>query len=277
MDLPEDKPTSSSALPKESPNFIKDSTLRGVLTAFGVGILIVATIALLFGQQIGYKRGISYAAEQAKRIADGEEISASNVKALRARSDTLQSQLTTAQQERDISLANLADLRDKVQALQVENLQAQQEEQFFTEALAKKGGTPLQIIGAKIAPLPENAYEYRFDIGRVDAGNQQRVLVPKLTLLDDVNMVEVPLEPNSYKINGIARIRGRFIMPKDFAPKQVKLELTVGNDKLEHIYDWQLGQPVDNMPYSLEEAPEADKRPVSNPDKPASTTASTAK
>lgn len=276
MDLPDDKPTPTTALPKERPNFLKDSTLTSVLTAFGAGLLIVAAIALLFGQQLGYKRGISYAAEQAKRVADGEEISASNVKALKTKATTLQSQLTTAQQERDISLANLADLREDIQGLKVENLQAQQSEQFLIQSLAKKGGTPLQIIGAKIEPLPENAYEYRFDIGRVDAGNQSRVLVPKLTLLDDLNMVEVPLEPNSYKINGIARIRGRFIMPKNFSPKQVKLGLSVGNEKAEHIYDWQLGQPIDNMPYSLAETPEADKRPVSNPDA-ASAPASVAK
>ena len=126
--------------------------------------------------------------------------------------------------------------------------------------------------------MPENAYEYRFDVGMVDPSNQPKNLIPKLTLLDEVNMVEVPLQPNSYSIHGIARIRGRFLMPKNFVPKQVKLELTAGNQKTEQVYDWQLGQPIDNMPYTLEETPEADKRPVSSTDStPVASTANTQK
>lgn len=265
MDLPEKKPVpdSQSPLPQA---LAHNNTPSKTLMAFGISVLIVAAIALVFGQRIGYNRGISYAAEQAKKIADGQEISANNVKALKQKSDTLQSQLTTAQQERDISLSNLAELRDSTQELKITNLQLAQGQEFLTKALAKKGGIPLQVIGAKIAPLPENAYEYRFDVGMVDPSGEEKALTPKLTLLDDVNMVEVPLEPSRYTINGIARIRGRFIMPADFVPKQVKLELSAGSQKAEHSYDWELGQPVDDLPYSLEEVPEADSRPVVDPD-----------
>lgn len=67
----------------------------------------------------------------------------------------MQSQLTTAQQERDISLANLSALRTDIQDLKVTNLQLEQGQQFLTTSLAKKGGMSLQVIGAKIAPLPE--------------------------------------------------------------------------------------------------------------------------
>lgn len=62
--------------------------------------------------------------------------------------------------ERDISLANLATLRMDIQELKVTNLQLAQGQEFLTTSLAKKGGMDLQVIGAKIAPLPENAYEY---------------------------------------------------------------------------------------------------------------------
>ena len=58
----------------------------------------------------------------------------------------------------------------------------------------------------------------------------------------------------------------------------MKLELTAGNQKTEQVYDWQLGQPIDNMPYTLEETPEADKRPVSSTDStPVASTANTQK
>lgn len=266
MDLPEEKPVSNAQSPLPQRLLANNNTPSKTLMAFGVSLLLVAALALVFGQRIGYNRGLSYAAEQAKKLAEGQEISASNVKALKLKSDTLQSQLTTAQQERDISLSTLAELRESTQELKVTNLQLGQGQEFFVKALAKKGGLPLQVIGVKIVPLPENAYEYRFDVGMVDPSGQEKMLIPKLTLLDDVNMVEVPLQPSSYSINGIARIRGRFIMPKDFLPKQIKLELSAGNQKAEHSYEWELGQPVDDMPYSLEETPEADERPVTDGD-----------
>lgn len=264
MDLPEKKPVSHLPTPLPERLLANNNTPSRMLIAFGVSLVIVAALALMFGQRIGYNRGLSYAAKQAKILAEGQEISASNVKALKLKSDNLQSQLTTTQQERDISLANLADLRESTKELNITNMQLKQGQEFLTQALAKKGGVPLQVIGAKIAPLPEHAYEYRFDVGMIDPSNQQKTLTPKLTLLDDVNMVEVPLEPRTYPINGIARVRGRFIMPKDFTPKQVKLELSAGGQTAEHIYEWQLGQPVDDLPYSLEEAPEADQRPITN-------------
>ncbi|WP_019518870.1 hypothetical protein [Faucicola boevrei] len=237
--------------------------MSGVLLAFVASLVLVAVMGLIFGQKIGYSRGVSYNAEQVKQATNGEEVSIRNVKALKLKVDTLQSQISTAQQERDISLANLEKLREDMHALNVTNLQLKEGQAFLTESLAKKGGIGLQIIGAKIVPLPEDAYEYRFDIGMVDANNKERLLTPKLTLLDDVNMVEVPIEPKNYGINGVALIRGRFLMPKDFTPKQVKLELSAGGQTLEQIYDWQYGQPVTDMPYSLEESPESDKRPIS--------------
>jgi len=110
--------------------------------------------------------------------------------------------------------------------------------------------------------LPENAFEYRFDVGMVDRSGQTKKLTPKLTLLDDVNMVEVPIEPASYDINGVARVRGRFIMPKDFKPKQIKVELAAAGQNIEQVYDWQEGERLDNLPYSLAETPNTDDRPI---------------
>lgn len=225
-------------------------------------LLLVSLVGLLFGYKVGYYQGESYASEKAKQALGGEELTAEDIKAMRGQVELLKSQLSTAQQERDISLSNLADLRTTNDQLKTVNLQFQQNDDIFTKLLAKEGGIPLQIIGAKIAPLPENAFEYRLDVAMLDKSNQVKKLLPKLTLLDDSHMVDVPLEPNSYDVHGIARVRGRFLMPQGFTPKQVKVELTAGTEKIEQIYDWQLGQPVDNMPYSLAETPNADQRPL---------------
>lgn len=274
MDLPEDKATLPTDLPAEPKPLLRPNKLSGMLVGFGLSLLLVAGLSVILGEKIGYERGVTKATAQLKQTTNGEEVSAKNVKELRLKAETLQSQLTTAQQERDISLANLNDLRNDMQNLTVTNLQLEQGREFLTTALAKRGGIGLQVIGAKIVPLPEDAYEYRFDIGYVDGSNQEKTLVPRLTLLDDVNMVVVPLQPSTYKINGIARVRGRFMMPKDFVPKQMKIELAVGGQKVEHVYDWEIGQPIDDLPYTLEETPTADQRPVKDDEDTASVPAS---
>lgn len=257
-------------------NAVRASKTSSLLAAFGSSLFLVALVSLLFGRQIGYHQGESHAVEQAKIAAGGEEISGENFKALKLKAETLQNALVIAQQERDISLNNLAELRLDEQELKVTNLQLQQNDEIFTKLLAKQGGIPLQIIGAKIVPLPENAYEYRYDVAMLDKSNQPKRLTPKMTLLDETHMVEVPLEPNTYNIRGMARVRGRFVMPKAFTPKQVKVEFESSGDHIEKIYDWQLGEPVDNMPYSLAETPETDKSPVTSTDSSADTTESPA-
>ena len=98
MDLPEDN-NSSQSLPEVQRNYItQPNKVSGWLIAFAVSLLLVAIIALVIGQRIGYHRGLSFAAEEAKKTAAGLEISAENIKSLKLKSDTLQSQLTTAQQ-----------------------------------------------------------------------------------------------------------------------------------------------------------------------------------
>ena len=257
-------------------NAVRASKTSSLLVAFGGSLFLVALVSLLLGRQIGYHQGESHAVEQAKIAAGGEEISGENFKALKLKAETLQNALVIAQQERDISLNNLAELRLDEQELKVTNLQLQQNDEIFTKLLAKQGGIPLQIIGAKIVPLPENAYEYRYDVAMLDKSNQPKRLTPKMTLLDETHMVEVPLEPNTYNIHGMARVRGRFVMPKAFTPKQVKVEFESSGEHIEKIYDWQLGEPVDNMPYSLAETPETDKSPVASTDSSADITESPA-
>lgn len=264
MDLPEkNQQTATLSASQSATSQPTQRSFAGVLIAFGASLLIVAVLALLFGQRIGYQRGMSHATEQAKMTAEGEIVTASHVKALRLKAEELETQLATAHQERDISLTNLTELRNDIQELKITNMQLAQGQEFLTKELAKSGGVDLQIIGAKIAPLPENAYEYRFDIGKVDANNVAKTLRPRLTLLNDSNMVEIPLKPRTYEINGIVRIRGRFVMPADFSPTQVKLELSAGGQTLKQVYNWGLGKPVDNMPYTLADTPDADQRPVS--------------
>ena len=233
-----------------------------VLALFVVVILVTAIVGLMFGHKLGYQRGTHSMQNEAKQaIIDSKEAS-KELEDLRLSNKVATNQAATAKQELAISLANLHELRENQQALTVENRQMTQLNEVYAEALTEKGGMPLKVLGAKIEPLPENAFEYGFDIGMLSADGSAKRLRPTLTLLNDGELVEVPLEPANHMIEGIVRIRGRFMMPSGFKPLQVKLSLQAGNQQVEQLYDWKLGDRVDNMPLSLLDLPEVDESPI---------------
>lgn len=253
---------------KNSDGFISDigSTQRGastlVLALFVVVILVTAVAGLLFGHKLGYQRGFHSMETQAQQaIIDGTEATKA-LEDLRLSNKIATNQAATAKQELAISLANLKELRENQQSLTVENRQVSQLNEIYADVITEKGGMPLQILGAKIEPLPENAFEYGFDIGMLSSDGQAKRLQPTLTLLNNDDLVEVPLDPASYVIEGIVRIRGRFMMPSGFKPLQAKLSLQAGGQTVEQLYDWKLGDNVDNMLPSLLDLPEVDESPI---------------
>ena len=233
-----------------------------VLALFVVAILVTAVVGLLFGHKLGYQRGYYSMQTEAKQAVITSKEATQELKDLRLSSKIATNEAATAKQELEISLANLKELRENQQELTVENKQVAQLNEIYAELLSKQGGMPLQILGAKIQPLPENAFEYGFDVAMLASDGKAKRLKPTLTLLNDDDFVEVPLEPASYTIEGITRIRGRFMMPSGFKPLQVKLSLKAGGQEVEQLYDWKLGAKVDNMPLSLLDLPEVDESPI---------------
>lgn len=233
-----------------------------VLVLFVLAMVITAIVALMFGQKIGYQRGYHSSQAEIAQSADGESLTSEQVQALKLKNEILANDVATAKQELAISLTNLDELRETDESLKVANRQLKQVNKVFADYISDQGGMPLQVIGAKIEPLPENAFEYRFDVAMLSKDGSAKTLRPTLTLLNDDSLVEVPLEPKRYDINGVARIRGRFMMPKDFKPLQVKLTLSAGGQSSEQLYNWRLGSTIEDMPISLAELPEVDNNPV---------------
>lgn len=233
-----------------------------VLALFVVAILVTAVVGLLFGHKLGYQRGYYSMQTEAKQAVITSKEATQELKDLLLSSKIATNEAATAKQELEISLANLKELRENQQELTVENKQVAQLNEIYAELLSKQGGMPLQILGAKIQPLPENAFEYGFDVAMLASDGKAKRLKPTLTLLNDDDFVEVPLEPTSYTIEGITRIRGRFMMPSGFKPLQVKLSLKAGGQEVEQLYNWKLGDKVDNMPLSLLDLPEVDESPI---------------
>ena len=232
-----------------------------VLALFVVAVLVTAVVGLVFGHKLGYQRGLHSMETEAKQaIIDSNEATQA-LEDLRLSNKIATNQAATAKQELAISLANLKELRESQQELTVENKQVSQLNELYSDVIREKGGMPLQVLGAKISPLPENAFEYGFDIGMLSSDGQAKRLRPVLTLLNN-DLVEVPLDPAYHMIEGIVRIRGRFVMPSGFRPLQAKLTLQAGGQKVEQLYDWKLGDSVDNMLPSLLDLPEVDESPI---------------
>ncbi|WP_262498124.1 hypothetical protein [Psychrobacter sp. ANT_H56B] len=233
-----------------------------VLALFVIAILVTAIVALIFGHKLGYQRGYYSMQHETQQAVITSKESLQELKDLRVSHKIATNEVATSKQELEISLANLKELRENQQAIMVENRQVAQLNDLYAEIVSEKGGMPLQILGAKIEPLPENAFEYGFDIGMLASDGKAKRLNPTLTLLDDDDFVEVPLEPVSYTIEGVTRIRGRFTMPAGFKPLQIKLNLKAAGQEVEQLYDWKLGAKVDNMPLSLLDLPDVDESPI---------------
>ncbi len=233
-----------------------------LLPLFVVAVLVTAIVALVFGHKLGYQRGYYSLQSEANQAAINNKQATNEVKDLRISNKVLTNQVATAKQELTISLASLDDLREAQQKLKTENQQVSQLNELYAKVITEKGGMPLQILGAKIEPLPENAFEYGFDVGMLSENGEAKNLTVMLTLQNSDSFVIVPLEPERYAIEGIVRIRGRFVMPVGFKPLQVKLSLESGNQKVEQLYDWKLGAMVDNMPLSLLDLPEVTQEPI---------------
>lgn len=233
-----------------------------VLALFVVVVLVTATVGLIFGHNLGYQRGFHSMQNETQQAKINSNEATKELEKLRLSNKIATNQAATSKQELAISLANIKELRENQQELTVENRQVKQLNEVYAEVISDKGGMPLQIVGAKIKPLPENAFEYGFDVGMLSSDGKGKRLKPTLTLLNDNALVEVPLDPTIYTIEGITRIRGRFTMPSGFKPLQVKLNLQADGQQVEQLYNWSLGASVDSMPLSLLDLPEVDESPI---------------
>lgn len=247
-----------------SSNFIskQQGAATWLLTLFVAAILVTVIVGLLFGYKLGYQRGYHLLQTDSQQSANSSIQATTELKALALTNKLLSKQVATTKQELAISLSNLDELRQNQRALSVENKQVAQLNEIYAQLLSEQGGIPLQVLGAKIEPLPENAFEYGFDVLMLSSEGRAQNLLATVTLLDEGSLVEVPLDPASFAIEGIIRIRGRFVMPVGFKPMQVKLTLEAGNQQIEQLYDWKLGAMVDDMPLSLLDLAEVDDSPI---------------
>ena len=235
-----------------------------LLALFAVAMMVTAIVAVLLGHKLGYQNGYYSQQSENQQAVINSEQATTELKDLRISNKVMTNQVATAKQELTISLNNLDELRQNQRDLAIESSQVNQLNKLYADFISENGGLPLQVLGAKIEPLPENAFEYGFDVGMLSEKGSAQSLKATLTLQNDDDFVEVPLDPSQFSIQGVVRIRGRFIMPIGFKPSQVKLTLKADDEEIEQLYDWTIGDMVDSMPLSLLDLPEPDQSPIVN-------------
>lgn len=232
-------------------------TTAQILALFLVALIFTALVVAFIGYQVGHRQG-AYSAKDAVL----EEATTADAGALAAENAKLKQQVELITKERDISLTNIERLNEEQKALETKSLQLAQVNDLLKSSVAEQGGVALKVIASQIGSLPENTFEYRFDVAMIDVSGKAVKMTPRLTLLNATSMVEIPLEPSSYDINGVANIRGRFVMPEGFVPRQMKLELSAGGQKVQQLYNWQVGKIISDAPSSLSEVGGTDNRPI---------------
>lgn len=230
----------------------RGSTLY-IFLLFVVTVLIAAGSAGYFGHWLGFRLGSDSLGETAKAY---HKLKVEH-KARVAEFEKMQSDLTLANQERDASLKNMDDIRQNLVDMKKREAFLIAQRDAYESMVVESGGIELKIYDQEIKPLPENAFEYRFDLVLLQPKNKPaKKINVDLTLLDGGAIVKVPLEKSSYEINGFKRIQGRFIMPKGFTPKKLKISVAgVGDQNVEQYYKWRYGKRIKKMPSGLIDVP----------------------
>ncbi len=250
--------------PNNKMNDNKPKLTKKLLPIFAITLIVVSLILSIFVYKLAYRKGYHDANRETKILADGIEMNTAGLKNIQLENEILKNEADSALQERDISLNNLVNLRKRMEELSITNAQLKQTIKLYAKNLSVQGGIPLQVIGVKIEPLPEQAYEYRFDVLQLAPDGKTYTLYPKIDLLNSTSFVSIPIKPKTYEINGVARIRGRFTMPEGFNPQQLRLKLSAGNENIEQLYNWRLGKRKNDVPLSLAEVPHPDQRPITD-------------
>ena len=253
-----------SARAIDVPNTNQRGASTALLLLFITAILVSAVVAAFIGHKIGYQRGYYVLQSEANKALQSSQAASSELEKLRSDNKAMTAQTEAAKQELEISLDSIKSLQKNQQEVEVEARKVAQTNAVYQAFITEEGGMPLRIVGAKITPLPENAFEYGFDVAMLSEDGQAKPLSVSLSLQNRDDFIDVPLETSRFAIEGIERIRGRFMMPKGFKPLQVKLVLKSGDETITQLYDWRLGAMVDDMPLSLIDLPEVSDDPVSD-------------
>lgn len=234
--------------------------IKRLFLLFLTTVVVTAAGAFYLGHWVGFRLGSDSLGETAKAYHKLK----SHVDGIEAQNTELKDKIRLANQERDASLNNMDEIRDNLTNLQLREEFLLTQRDAYRSMLPNSEKIELKIYDQTIKPLPENAFEYRFDLLLMQPkGKPTKNITVDITLIDGEAIVRVPLEKSRYDIDGFKRIQGRFIMPEGFTPKQLKIVISGAGENVVQYYNWQQGKPIKNMPQGLIDVPELQEIDIS--------------
>lgn len=221
-----------------------DGLVGLILPLFAIAVLVATAVTGIFAYQLGVQKGQSMS--MVVLDESGKEITATEMKSIALENSILKSEVETLIKERDISLNNLNLVRDEINNLKINNGELKILADNLSETLNQQSqinGKTAEVVEMKvrefgISDKGEVIYEYRFSV--LVPSMSERQIKPELTLLNSTSQVTVPMKPSSYKAKGVVDIGGKFAMPEEFLPSQLRFDITVDGEKISKLYNWQV-------------------------------------
>lgn len=218
--------------------------------AMGAAILMISSG--LLGYSIGHRQGLTVVGFD----ADAEQL-VEVVQKQKTSLETLNKNLNTAVQERDIAVSNFTDLSLAVTKARDDQQQAEGLGVIYREVLRQRGGLALAVEHLAIKPLPENAFEYQLDLVQVSPSKSRASGSVELRLIQGTEILVVPLDDKNFNFDNYERLTGRWTMPKGFKPQFIEVRLS-GSKPVTRRFSWGQGAPVENQSAFLSEIPQTE-------------------
>lgn len=246
-------------MPKTEPNATihndipqKPSFLKGHMPLMIGGAILVFSSGLL-GYSVGHRQGLTVVGFE----ADAEQL-VEVVQKQKTTLDALNKTLNATTQERDLAVSNANDLSLAVNKARDEHAQSENLAVIYREVLRQRGGLPLSVQHLGIKPLPENAFEYQLDLVQISPSKNRASGSVELRLIQNNEVLVVPLEDKNFNFENYERLTGRWTMPKGFTPQFIEVRLSGGSKPVIRRFSWSKGQAIENQSAFLSEIPQTE-------------------
>ncbi|MFU8924863.1 DUF6776 family protein [Acinetobacter puyangensis] len=218
-----------------------------------IAAVLLAGGGLGLGYAVGHKQGLTVVGFD----ADAEELS-EIVNKQKKSLDAVSVALNTATQERDVAIGNAKELNVALNTAKQDKRQAESLSATYREKLRERGGLSLSIQNLAIRPLPSNAYEYVLDLVQVSPNRRRAAGKVEIRLVQNSEILTVPLDSANYNFDDFERLTGRWTMPSGFTPQYIEVHLSGAGNPVIQRFAWQRGKDTIESPAFLSEIPQAE-------------------
>lgn len=241
----------------EQTSSIKSSSLQNSFFQTNMPLIIGATLLIggcfAIGYNVGHRQGLTVVGYD----ADAEQL-VDVVQKQKVALDAVNKSLNATVQERDLAVSNSENLLAELSKLKAEKSQLEGMGSIYREILRQRGGLSLTIQDLAVKPLPENAFEYQLDLVQVSPAKRRAAGSVEMRLIQNDEVLVIPLEDKNYNFDNFERLTGRWTMPKGFTPQFIEVRLSGYDTPVIKRFSWQRGKPVETSSAFVAEIPQTE-------------------